>query len=172
MTLLKFIDRLSEIKPHGNVFLEKFGIGHSKSILKEYLLTKKNIEKNPIFDNIIHELLVNYHVNNISFSDYSFNENIIEYNNVFVFGQSSGTYLAYETPDGKIIEYARDDDNLIDYCAENADAFLEALLVINEYRSNKFMNNLENNAKEVYVKRCCECAGGIKYEGFYRSIIR
>lgn len=174
MEAKNFVDSLKKMLPSSEYLYANYELDYiEQRIKKRFMMPLKNTL--PSTNNPIIDLINNYNILFLSFSDYSFLEEIEEIDGIQVFCQSSGTYLGFKNSDSKIIEYDRDDNNLIDYCADNAEAFLKAVLVLSKHYADIVDGKIDRKDKSVnkeYIQLCCEAAGSIKYEAFYKGIIR
>lgn len=167
----KFVQDLKSLIPHGEYFYSKYSPEFINSIQKEYLLLPK--EDMIIEENCIVDLVNNYKSKYIRFGDYSFLEMIEIFNGHNIFCESSDTYLCFDGQDGKIMEFDRDDNSLIDYCAENSELFLKSILIIFKFSSDNMMGliNDRDKEREKIIKECSIVAGGNKYVGFFERAL-
>ncbi len=173
MNAEEFVLELKKLVPHG----EYYNSNRSKEFVelqkKSYVLVQKN--QLPTIGNCVLDLINNYDCFYIGFGDYSFKTETTNINGIQVFGGSSGTYLGFKDLDGEVLEFDWDENSLLGACAINSECFLKAILVISKFYSNVFMGLInENNKKEEKercIEKCCEVAGSIKYEHFYRTAI-
>jgi hypothetical protein len=169
MNAEQFVLELKNLLPHGVYYTSN---NFEKSInldKKQYSLVQKN--SLPTTGNIILDLINNYDCFYLRFGNFCFQKEVTNINGFQVFCGSSGTYLAFKDLDGKILEFDWDENSEFGPCAENSERFLKALLILFEFRSYWLMGIVKEDSEDVYLKKCYEAAGGIKYETFYRQLI-
>lgn len=166
-----FIQDLKSLNPDGEYFYSKYSPGFINSIQKQYLLTPK--EDMIIEENCIVDLVNNYNSIYIRFGDYCFLEKVEIFNGHNIFCESSDTYLCFDGQDGKIMEFDRDENSIIDYCADNSELFLKSILIIFKLKSDNMMGliNDRNKEREKIIKECSIVAGGDKYVGFFERAL-
>ncbi|MES2649399.1 MAG: hypothetical protein V4717_21155 [Bacteroidota bacterium] len=177
MIIDDFLKQLQSLAPNP-VALEKSGFtsGFIAKIIKAYNLERKR-EQNVDFTkqgNPIIELVNQYDAHLIKFGDYSFNSIIEAENSCKVFCTGSSTSLGIVDDTGSVIEFSFDDYTVLQYCASDSSAFLQALLIYLELKSLRLQNIIDpkdNQKNQEFLDKCVAAAGGIGYFNFYKSLI-
>jgi hypothetical protein len=166
MNAEQFVLELKKLLPHGEYYMSNYSelVDIDK---KQYFLIKKN--SLPTTGNAILDLINNYDCFYLRFGDFTFEKEVNNINGFQVFCGSSETYLGFKDLDGEVLEFDWDENSELGACAINSECFLKAILVLHEFYTGISMGIINNN--EPYIKKCCEVAGGIRYETFYRQLI-
>jgi hypothetical protein len=175
MQLDDFIKQLEEFLPSEDLLIKSGFTSIPNDIIKNYDLDKK-IETYPGSHQgaLLIELFNKYDTQYISFGDFNFYKEIQSVNNNYVFAGSSDSELAFGNSDSEVVEYAREEWSIINYCAKDTGCFLKALLPLFDMyslRLQKLINRKDKEANGRYLEKCVQAAGGNKYRRFYENII-
>lgn len=176
MDAVLFVEKLKKYLPDREV-LSKLGYEEMpiNAYDKIFNLRKLEIKKGLKATNEIAKLFREYEVNRLRFGDYSFLSEYEDYGDYSVFCTSSNTFLIIDKlSEGEIHEIDYDEHAFVDYCAKNAECFLQALLVYYELLSKRILKIhtlSDNEVNEKYAEKCTELAGGQKYDSFFRGLI-
>ncbi|WP_410222191.1 hypothetical protein [Pedobacter sp.] len=150
MTAKEFVKAIASLKPtadelaqHG---LEGFFIEYT---LRQYDIKRKsNAEHNdPLINLVINYDVSTLDVNNISFQD------IEEDDENLFFGSDTGpNMLALYKPSGRIVAYNLDTGEILFHCAENSEKFLDALVEVMKFSTEKSRSNYTEEMRNARSK--------------------
>lgn len=144
----------------------------SKEFMGNFSFKKKKNES--IFSNKILQLIDQYDTSTFDICDVTFNNEIQETNQYYIFGRYDGQDLILDksTDEIKWKEYGI--EHILAVCAINGESFLEALycaaLHITKTMTNKVAwDDQQERCSTAHI--CGIVAGGDKYEGFYCNML-
>lgn len=177
MDAFEFAISLSRLCPSDEYF-EKSGLSEAHiSFMKKSFnleLINKTFDKSPK-KGAIDELISYYNVEFLRFSDFSFEKEITEKNDCYIFCGSSHSFLCIMKDSNKILEIDYEENSILSECAKDQSSFLRALLVYLEYFSFRYQDIISKNEvllKEKYLDRACLAAGGKQYIRFFKTLFR
>ena len=158
MDVKSFISKINLLNPEEKKLINK---GYSEKMIsdifeKEFNINKKNnLESN----HIIEDFYLNYNISNFRILNLFFTNKIDEQiiKNQIIFGFIEGGYISYEYKTGFFYtSYSDDIADSMEILCENEKQFFEILLIIAEYSSKCYLDEISNidQVIEFYIEKC------------------
>jgi hypothetical protein len=176
MNAKQFVKKLNKIPTQERIELLK-ELELSQDCIDEYV-SSYQLEKNEIVTEIndpIINLLANYNGQKVKIGMITFDIELFETSNYYIFGRFEMDLLVLDkkSREIKMLDYEAI-DYVICHCAKNSSLFLDSILIAAEFMEKlPYDDDLANSQLELckMANLCAEKAGGNSYNNFYKMLI-
>lgn len=175
MKASEFVIELNKIKPTKEQLSTQ---NLSEDFINEFIASYECIPKKEFkskFDSELLNLFENFDVSKIVIGMITFNSVIEVSENYFFIGKVEIDSLVLDKHDDSLkVISSEDDSSILWECAENSDRFLEALIVLAKFLTQRMFNDdlwEDLSIGEGVAANCSVLAGGDKYADFYKMLL-
>lgn len=168
-----FIKGLALLMPDKE-HLQSAGYGEKEI---ERIAARFNIEPTRVYkaeDDPIIDLLLNYQVDKLEIGMIHFQEELLENENYFLFGNFAGDALCIDKSNKNIVLIDEQTGDQLLFCASNSSTFLNAILFASNFLSEKIIKldfGDDQAASCHYACQASTIAGGSEYLDFYKQLV-